>query len=615
MRSLLFSQSDLRQLQRHLINSAYGFLAWVLPAVTLLSFLRIPFIGLKPVMVGTLIASCAVILVYRQRHLISTSVKLWIIAVLSILVAMQSYLSFFEAPRMYVIFTLSVLFISCGASFKVSVSYSIFAALLPVVLVALMPSKDGVAESLSHILPGTAIALTSYLMMSYLIAHQLYKHLLRKSQNEYQALRTDMSTGGLNEMAIREQIDQLLSDKGAPVVRIYLLHLREIVSGNNQYSRDQRDQVSTYLSAALMRSLPNNVVHGRSGAGHFIVVAPRADWSKTESALRGLKAEKIRVDGRSFVLDPVVVTTDAPSDGVRSDRLLDNLGRVLERALRDKLDFARFLPIDKALLDNEYLFVGELSQAMDAGDLQLFLQPKINMQKQERIVGAEALIRWDHPAQGLLSPAAFMQQIENSNSRTAFAQFVIRQSGMMLKRIQEHMPEFELSFNLSAYDLQDLRVLAELQRVMEEHEFAKNTLQIEISESQTTVHVELVQRSITAIRELGYSISLDDFGTGMCSLAYFSELPVDAVKIDRAFLSHIETSEPAQQVVRSIVDLCSGLQRTVLIEGIETAQQANIIAGLGCYLMQGYLFGRPLNLSDFIKQIDRQRNELHDELI
>lgn len=614
MRSLEYSQSDLGQLQRHLIDSAYRFLAWVLPFLSILSFARIPFTGFKPVMIGILLAALIFVLIYRLRYRLSTRSKLAILSGTSLFVAIQSFLSFSDPLRVYVIMTVSVIVFACSAPSSLAIAYSIFVAFLPGVMIVLLPGVQGALQQVTELLPLIGISLTAYLLLVHLVSVQLFEHLLRSSENEHKALRTDTNTGGLNELAIREQIDQLLSSEGAPVIRIYLLHLSEIVTGNNQYSREQRDKVSTYLSASLTRNLPTNVVHGRSGAGHFIVVAPRVDWAQTESALRSLKAEKVPIDGHTTVLDPIIVTTDAPSDGERSDRLLDNLARVLARAQRDKLAFARFLPIDKALLDTEYLFVGELRQAMKAGDLQLFLQPKINFQQNARIVGAEALIRWDHPSQGLLSPAAFLQQIENSNSRAVFAKFVIRQSSLLLKQIQEHMPEFELSFNLSAYDLLDLRVLAELQRVMEEHQFAENTLQIEINESQTTVHVDLLRRAIVAIRALGYSISLDDFGTGMCSLAYFSELPVDAVKIDRAFLKDIETSASAQQVVHSLVGLCDGLKRTVLIEGIETAEQAQIVSGLGCHLMQGYLFGKPLGVDDFVLQLERQLNGLQDQL-
>jgi len=614
MRNILFSQSDLGQLRRHLVNSAFSFLAWVLPFITALSVARIPLIGFKPVMLATALAALGALLVYRQRHRISTPVKLWILVTVSTIVAVQGYLSFFDAPRVLLIMTLSVLIVSCGAPLKVSIGYGLFAATLPLLLISLTASEGSTLSVIITSLPGVGLALISFLMMSYLISHKLFSHMLRQSQSEYYAIRTDNSTGGLNELAIREQIDQLLADEGAPVIRVYLLHLSEITIGNNQYTEQERNLIGTYLSATLTRTLPNNTVHGRSGDGNFLVVAPRAEWTQTESALRLLKEQKVGVGGKMQLLDPVVVTTDAPSDGERSERLLDNLSRVLVRALRDKLAFARFLPIDKALLDNEYLFVGELNQAMTVGDLQLFLQPKVNFGDSSRIVGAEALIRWDHPAQGLLSPGAFLQQIENSNSRTAFAQFVIRQSGLALNRIQAFTPDFELSFNLSAYDLQDLHVLAELQRVMRDYNFPKNTLQIEINESQTSVHIEFLSRSINAVRELGYSISLDDFGTGMSSLAYFSELPVDVVKIDQAFLKHIETSESARHVVRSLVGLCKGLNRTVVVEGVETSVQAKKLSELGCNLMQGYFFGKPLSVQAFVERIVAQVDELQDEL-
>jgi EAL domain-containing protein (putative c-di-GMP-specific phosphodiesterase class I) len=231
------------------------------------------------------------------------------------------------------------------------------------------------------------------------------------------------------------------------------------------------------------------------------------------------------------------------------------------------------------------------------------LQAKVNSTNEPAIIGAEALIRWHHPIKGLLSPGQFLPQIENSNARVEFAKYVIQQSAQLLNQISQHTEQFQLSFNLSPYDLNDLRVIAELQRVMELYDFDKGSLQIEISESETTVNVDGIRRSIDAIRNLGYSIALDDFGTGMCSLNYFSALAVDAVKIDRAFLESIETSEISRHVVQTIVDLCHGLGREVVVEGVETEKQAQLVTELGCDVLQGYYFGKPEEVKQFLGRL------------
>lgn len=605
--------SDLERLRGQLVNSGLLFMSCALPLVTALSFLRIPLYGVIPAMYGIALISVIFILLYLVRHRLTNGQKAIAVSLLGLLGALQSYYTFADPARVLVIMTVPVIMVSCAVKREAAYLFCAFAGLLPSGLAIAFNETEPLATVLQSVLTITVFAGLAFALIAHLLSDKLMSYLRKSSERERLLERTDYVSGGFNEFALREHIDELVSAADAPVFRLYQLYLPELDVGNSIYSRDLREQFAVRLAAAFTINLPLNAIVGRLTAGSFVVVAKRSDWAETEAGLRKLRTMEFSVNGTKLRFDPTVVTTDSPSDGNGSDRLLDNLGRVLSRAQRDRLELARFLPIDQALLDTEYLFVGEVGQAMELGDLRLYLQAKVEAKEGNRIVGAEALVRWHHPAQGLLSPAAFLTQIEHSNVRTSFALFVIARSAEILQEVQLIAPDFQLSFNLSAYDLQELRVLAELQRVMETYKFRRGALQIEISESETTVQIDNLKRAILAVTELGYSCSLDDFGTGMCSLAYFSVIPVDTVKVDRAFLDAIETSETGQRVLQSVVELCKGVGCSAVVEGVESEQQAQIVTELGFDKIQGYYFGRPVEVETFTSKLKKQQLEL-DEL-
>lgn len=601
------AKADIEHLRMQLLHAALKFLCWVLPLITFLSFLRIPVTGLLPVMNGTALITVIVLGLYYFRVRFSTHFKAGTMAVIGIGIAIQSYISFGEPARLVMVLLIPILIVAVSVKKELSYLYAIASGMLPLALHLVIPNYSSLEMQLREVATVSAVATCGFVLMSHLISSKLISFLQISQLRERTLERTDAVSGALNEFALRERIDEIVNANDAPLLRIYQLYLPELDVSKSLYSRNLREQYATHLSAAFTVNFPTNSVFGRLNNGSYVVLAKRADWSAIEAALRQLRGTQYSIASQTLSFDPVVVTTDAPIDGATSDQLLDNLARVLDRAQRDRVEFARYLPIDQALLDTEYLFAGEVGQAMEMGDLQLYLQPKVSTQPGNPVVGAEALIRWMHPTQGLLAPGAFLQQIENSNARTGFALFVIRRSAEILNELRELMPQFELSFNLNAYDLQELRVLAELQRVVEEYEFPTGALQIEVSESETTVHIDSLKRAIQAVRDLGYSTSLDDFGTGMCSLAYFSVIPVDTVKVDRAFLGSIEESPTGQSVLRSIVELCKGVNCRAVVEGVETPQQVKIVSDMGFDLMQGYFFGKPLTVERFKAQLQKSQ--------
>jgi EAL domain-containing protein (putative c-di-GMP-specific phosphodiesterase class I) len=158
-----------------------------------------------------------------------------------------------------------------------------------------------------------------------------------------------------------------------------------------------------------------------------------------------------------------------------------------------------------------------------------------------------------------------------------------------------------VSFNLSANDLQDLRVTYELSQVQQKYGFDAGALQIELSEQETDVSLDNLKRSLDAVKELGYSVALDDFGTGMSSLAYFQNLPADTIKLDRAFIKDIHINRLSKHLTNMVVGLSKEEGLTVVAEGVENAMEADTLLKLGVDQVQGYLFGKPMPPSEFLQ--------------
>jgi EAL domain-containing protein (putative c-di-GMP-specific phosphodiesterase class I) len=243
----------------------------------------------------------------------------------------------------------------------------------------------------------------------------------------------------------------------------------------------------------------------------------------------------------------------------------------------------------------------EVSQAFANHEIQMFFQPKVDIKDNNRLVGAEALVRWIHPEKGLLTPKDFVDLLESSPYRLTFINSVVEQSAHFCETMKQSGLPISVSFNLSANDLQDLRVTYELSQVQEKYGFSAGELQIELSEQETDVSLDNLKRSLDAVKELGYSIALDDFGTGMSSLAYFQNLPADTIKLDRAFIKDIHLNPSSEHLTKMVVYLSKAEGLTVVAEGVENASEADRLLKLGVDQVQGFLFGKPMPATEFLQ--------------
>ncbi|HWT34898.1 MAG TPA: EAL domain-containing protein, partial [Paraburkholderia sp.] len=209
----------------------------------------------------------------------------------------------------------------------------------------------------------------------------------------------------------------------------------------------------------------------------------------------------------------------------------------------------------------------------------------------ERIVSYEALARWDNPTLGAVPPSLFIKVAERSDFIHTVTVALLRK---VLATMRECDPAVRVAFNLSARDIGSAEAVANIAEIVRESGIEPRRLTFEVTETAVIQDFEQASASLGAFKRLGLNISLDDFGTGYSSLTCIHRLPLDKIKIDRGFLDRIDADPAAQDIVRSIVELCRSLELTCVAEGVQTEAQANVLRGLGCTAMQGFYFGMPM---------------------
>ncbi|MBZ8181763.1 putative bifunctional diguanylate cyclase/phosphodiesterase [Oscillatoria salina] len=238
----------------------------------------------------------------------------------------------------------------------------------------------------------------------------------------------------------------------------------------------------------------------------------------------------------------------------------------------------------------------DLQQALKSAQLYLHYQPIVSLQTEE-LIGFEALVRWRHPQQGVISPAKFIPVAEESGLIISLGEWVLTEAIERLCIWQEYYPhnsDLTISVNVSGLQLKHPNFLANIDRICEQFRLSGHKLKLEITESVLMENPQAVSRLLTQLQEREIRICIDDFGTGYSSLAYLHHLPINILKIDRSFINNMDNGGKNIDIVRAIISLADSLGLEAIAEGVETQQQRDLLRDLGCEYAQGYFFSRPL---------------------
>jgi len=241
-------------------------------------------------------------------------------------------------------------------------------------------------------------------------------------------------------------------------------------------------------------------------------------------------------------------------------------------------------------------FQNEISQALKLHQFELYYQPQFSLQT-GKVVGMEALVRWNHPDKGVLSAAHFIPQLEQSEMILLLDEWVLRQACQQCKNwLDEGYAINTMAINLSASLLQQKGFIAKMAQILLETRVPPEYIELEITEGVAMAQVERNIDTLNRLREMGLMLTIDDFGTGYSSLGYLKHFPVQKLKIDKTFIDDITTDSNDQILVKVMLDLARRLRLKLLVEGVETIQQAELLRGWGVDHVQGYLFSKPIHV-------------------
>jgi diguanylate cyclase (GGDEF)-like protein len=428
--------------------------------------------------------------------------------------------------------------------------------------------------------------------------------------------RFDTMTGLPNETQFIELIARTIDDARAgdgdasfALLQIDIERLSEI---NDALGFAHGDQLLREFGSRLRAAAPDASCVARLRGDEFALLLSPGD----ESTAMAMASRVLALLDRPFSVADIFLDVGArigivlyPGHGSSPGDLLRHMDVAVRQAKRRQLGFSFYDPSTAESRPERLTMAGELRRAIESGDMRLYLQPKIDFASGQ-VLGAEALVRWQHADRGLVPPAQFIGLAEHTGLIKNLTEWVVEAAMRVCHEAQRLGEALPIAVNLSARNLRDESLLARVRLLQKSWGVAPGLLEFEITESTVMEDPEFALRILRGLRAEGIPLYIDDFGTGYSSLSYLLKLPVEYIKIDQSFVRDMSTNEDSAVIVKSTIDLAHDLGRKVVAEGIETQQDWDRLAELGCDIAQGYFIARPMPAEAFaawVKDFAAQR--------
>ena len=416
----------------------------------------------------------------------------------------------------------------------------------------------------------------------------------------------DPLTGLPNRHAFVERIGQALRRtrrrQNSREVGVLFMDLDGFKTINDSLGHEAGDRLLVAVAERLRNRLRSEDVLARFGGDEFAVLLE--DTAGTSEAIR--VAQRIAEDLREpFTVDDFQVSLST-SIGITlgtahanddPERMLRKADSAMYRAKEQGPGrYAVFDPAMQARAQERLELEAELRRALEQEEFVLYYQPEVSLHD-GKMVGFEALLRWQHPERGLLKPAAFVPIAEDTDLIAPIGRWVLEEACQQAKRWEEERPlasPMTMEINLSSKQLRRQGLVRTVEEALARADLEAHTLALDMTETVLIRVSEDNTQGLDALKEMGVRLGLDDFGTGYSSLSYLKRLPVDRVKVDKSFVKGLGENATDTALVRMIIDLCHTLGVEIMAEGIETSEQAVLLRDMGCDLGQGYYFARPL---------------------
>ena len=420
----------------------------------------------------------------------------------------------------------------------------------------------------------------------------------------------DQLTGLPNAQLFQDQLDRYIAaaaqDGGQ--VCVFVLDLDGFTDINRRLGRQVGDALLRAVATRLQHELPQPFALARTAADTFAVASPSVDGvalgcDRVRDCTLGALREVFRVAGQQIRISGKVGIAVFPEDGNDGKAVLLNAESALKRAKSSKQNYLYSSNALNALATARLTLEGELREALVDNQFRVHYQPRVDMARGD-IVGAEALIRWQHPVRGLLAPGEFIELAEESALIVPIGAWMLQAvCAQQADWVAAGLPTVPVAVNVSAVQFEQGDLLQVIRDALQASALAPRMLHLELTESAVMGDPDAAAAVLQAVRALGVELALDDFGTGYSSLASIKRYPFSMVKIDRSFVTHITSNVEDAAIAGATIAMAHRLRLKVVAEGVETQGQFNYLRAQGCDEMQGYLFSRPVAAEAFAQML------------
>ncbi len=425
----------------------------------------------------------------------------------------------------------------------------------------------------------------------------------------------DQVTSLPNRALLRDRLNQVVAfaERSRGRLAILYIGLDQFKRINDAFGHDVGDKMLRGVSSRLIESLRKGDTVARVGGDEFCIalvnISRAQDAAKVaESLSEGLDLP-FNSAGKDYFISAAIGISLFPDDGKDPETLINHAEAAMRHAKEKGRNRREFYTSDmQAAVTSRMAHENDLAQAVKRNEFVVHYQPHVDLSTGE-IIGLEALVRWQHPQEGLVQPAEFIPMAEEMGLIVPIGEFVLRTACKQTKAwLDEGAKNLLLSVNLSAKQLQREDLISTVSKVLQETDFPAYRLMLELTETAVIEDIKKSAKVMSQIKDLGIHLAIDDFGTGYASLWHLTSLPFDTMKISREFISEIATAEDSKTMIKAIVSLGSSLGMDIIAEGVETIEQLNYLRGLKCLAIQGYVFSRPVSAQKFAGLL-RERNK------
>ena len=424
-----------------------------------------------------------------------------------------------------------------------------------------------------------------------------------RAQLQYQATH-DRLTGLLNRRAFEDALGRAVSNaqaKGAALVLMYL-DLDGFKFINDSLGHGIGDLLLPAVGKRLSGCLRESAILARVGGDEFAIILEGdkdAVAGCARKLLESLEAPFV-IRGYELFVSASIGICCYPDDCLDPITLVQHADTAMYRAKHSGKSRYCFFTAEMAAASIARLEIErDLRHALDRGEFEVHYQPLVTPNA-DSLVSFEALCRWRHPEQGYISPTQFIPVAEDTGLIIPIGHWVMRQACRQARHWNTLTTPVRLAVNVSPVQLAQGNLVRDVAEILDETGLPANLLELEITETTVMHNSENATRMLQELRDMGVTIALDDFGTGYSSLSRLRQMPLDTLKIDRSFVQDLAGRNPSKHLIASLISLAHGLGLRVVSEGVESAEQAEILQSLGCDILQGFLFSEPLQAHDAV---------------